>query len=316
VVGSSNILWMTWVDQLHLYLASLGYRLPSVNTTTPAAFHPLIVQTCDDTNYFKGLQTARIGRIGWHSWDFAFSSMDGCGPNHFRGIGIHSVSCLAGGGKHPCMQVPPDVGLADIVEDASRSDITLVSTWFNDKNVKAMTSCVNGESMSYVKIITDVTVPCILRTVDAIHARNPRVWILILAKYPVQAGAGVEKKSLGWIGDLNAALKAGLEKKTRVLFVDYSFPPDVMTYQIGKNWGHPNCRGSRIIAHAVIQRLFGANIIQRGLGPAPHEGHDTLKSCERRSLAACHSSALCWVDPKAGRCKFYSPGSKTVQMAS
>jgi len=319
VVGSSNVLWMTWVDQLHLYLASLGYYLPIVNTTTPAALHPWIVQTCDDTRYFKDLQTARIGRIGWHSWDFAFSSLDGCDANRFRTIGSHRVSCLAGGGKHPCMQSPPNMGLIDLAEDASRSDITIVSTWFNDKNVNAnaMKNCVNFETMSYSRIIREITVPCLLRTVDAIHARNPRVWILILAKYPVQAGAGVDKQSLGWIGDLNAAVQAVFEDKPRVLFVNYSLPPDVMTYQQGRNWGHPNCRGSRIMAHAVIQRLFEAKVIQRGLCPAPHEGQDTLQSCDRRSLAACHGSALCWVDPQAGLCKFYGPGSKTFQqMAS
>jgi len=77
-VGSSSLLWMTWLDQLHLVLRRLGYRLPVVPSKIGARLYTLQAPTCDDSQYFEYLRTTRYAKIGWSSWDFGFEGWEGC----------------------------------------------------------------------------------------------------------------------------------------------------------------------------------------------------------------------------------------------
>jgi len=64
-LGSSSMLWMNWIEELHLNLLRLGYKLPPIEAKVNPEYHPRDIQTCDDSMYFDQLKTARFARIGW-----------------------------------------------------------------------------------------------------------------------------------------------------------------------------------------------------------------------------------------------------------
>merc|ERR1719297_540129 len=95
-VGSSNLVWMNWIDQLHFYLSRLGYRLPLIPTQTILSRDvPRSCPICDDTAYFAQLRTARLGMVGWNSWDFSYNSFNDCskGKDSSRNVSGHQVKC-------------------------------------------------------------------------------------------------------------------------------------------------------------------------------------------------------------------------------
>mmetsp|Transcript_114970 Transcript_114970/g.245507 ORF Transcript_114970/g.245507 Transcript_114970/m.245507 type:complete len:550 (+) Transcript_114970:51-1700(+) len=303
-VGSSNILWMTWIDQLHLNLKRLGYKLPAVPAKTEARFYPSEPQTCDDTKYFNDLRTARMGKIGWHSWDFAYDGWDDCGHDGYRNITGEKVKCAHGPG---CAFGRDVVRLSDIAEDASQSDVTLVTTWFNDDQPDAI-RCFNGTSLPREKIL-EMSIDGLRRLVRAIHAKNPNVWILILAKYSVFHHV-VDQ----WFTTLNANVKASLEKEPKTLFIDYNTPPPggwpYFSLWQTAHPNHPNCRGSKLMAHAIMERLYEAKVLARSVSLVNPEVNKANRNCTSLEGAACRTSAFCWVEPKERQCKTYSAGSE------
>jgi len=303
-VGSSSLVWMTWVDQLHLAMRRLGYRVPVVPANRTPEFRPRSVPTCDDTKYFQHLRTSRFGRIGWSSWDFALDGWEGCGSDGFRMIRDLRVKCQHGAG---CSFSKNPVMVSDIAQDASRSNITLVATWYNDdQHWSTHFKCFGGQKKDW-KDIAPITLHCLLRTVRTIHRHNPHTWILIMAKYPET----FKHRTYQFILDYNAQVKRAVEKEPKTLFVDFYMPNDDEGefYQSPAHGGHPNCRGSKIMAYAVLARLFEAKVISRSLRLIPPAKGDVLSGkCSELGVAACHTSALCWMDPSLGRCVPYRAG--------
>lgn len=302
-VGSSSLLWMTWVDQLHLLLRRLGYRLPVVKAEAGGRLYPTKVPTCDDTQYFESLQTWRFGRVGWSSWDFAFEGWEGC-TEGFRSIEGHRVRCQHGAG---CAFSQDPVKASWLAKDASKSNITLIATWFNDdQQWSSNYKCFNGTRHS-TQDVAPLTIACLLKTVRSIHAKNPRTWVLIMGKYP-QTFHHITYK---FIETYNDKIKEAVEKEPRTLFISYYVPSahEGEFFQVA-HAGHPNCRGSKIMAYAVAERLYRERIIARGLRHVGFSKQSILNSsCGELEVAACHSSGFCWVDPADRQCKAYGPGT-------
>lgn len=308
-VGASNVLWMTWIDQLHLYLSRLGYTVPVVPAKTMAQVYPTSVPTCDDSKYFTHLKTARLGRIGWNSWDFAYDDWSDCDAEGFRNISDVRVKCEHGEGCSAGRL--PFIKVADIAEDAGKSNVTLVSTWLNDnKQFQTEFRCFNGKKLLRENTSV-VVIPTLLRLVRAIHAKNPNVWILIMSKYPPTYGGKVMPETVPWVKELNSRVKEILEQEPRTFFVDYEMPANgVEMYQTGKaHYGHPNCRGSKLMAHAVLQRLWIGKVLARTIKLEEPKTNTANPNCDKLKGPACHTSVLCWVDQEDGSCKEYSSGS-------
>mmetsp|Transcript_16821 Transcript_16821/g.46348 ORF Transcript_16821/g.46348 Transcript_16821/m.46348 type:complete len:493 (-) Transcript_16821:22-1500(-) len=309
VVGSSNVLWMTWIDQLHLYLVRLGYKVPAVPAkTTNVTHYPSEPQTCDDTQYFTSLKTSRLGKIGWHSWDFAYEDWSDCENDDdknygWRYVANHKVKCEHGPGCAFGRQIVP---MSRIAEDASWSTITLVTTWFNDDQPDAK-KCFYGKEIPR-KDIANMSITGLLKTTRAIHERNPDVWILILAKY-----TNLRRFTLPWIDDLHKLIKAAVEKEPRTLFIEYEkpYPGHWRAWELWQQAhpNHPNCRGSKLMAHSILERLYKEKILARSIKLVDKQENVNARNCHELSGAVCHTSVLCWKDPVDQVCKPYSGGS-------
>jgi len=217
----------------------------------------------------------------------------------------HRIKCQHGAG---CAFSREPVFASNIAEDAARSNITLIATWFNDdQQWSSKYKCFNGQKHSQHQLGT-VTINCLLRTVRSIHAKNPSTWVVIMGKYP-QTFHHITYKYLSL---LNARIRSVVETEPRTLFVDYYMPnQDEGDFFQEAHSGHPNCRGSRIMAHAVLKRLYEERVLSRGLRITSLDKKRLLNaSCDTMNAGECHSSGLCWVDPTDRKCKMYSPGSK------
>jgi len=303
-VGSSSLVWMTWIDQLHLLLRRLGYRLPLVPPRAAGGqFYAQEVPRCDDTKYFEHLPTTRLGRIGWSSWDFAFEGWEGC-SNGVRHIEGHRIKCQHGPG---CVFSNESVFASSIAEDASVSDFTLLATWFNDdQQWSSKYKCLNGRKTKQHDL-GSISIRCLLRTIRSIHARSARTWVLVMGKYPQT----YQHITFKYLQALNKRIKAAVETEPRTLFIEYYIPnaKEGDFFQVAHS-GHPNCRGSSIMAQAVVHRLFQEKILARTIRLAGLDKQQLLKrNCRKLDIPSCHSSGFCWIDPIDGLCKAYSPGS-------
>lgn len=299
-IGSSSIVWMTWIDQLHLYLKRLGYKTPTVNADTKTRYTAKTVPTCDDSEWFEPLKTARFGRIGWGSWDFAYEGWEGC-EDGFREVNNVSIKCQHGPGCHFSKNPYP---LSKMAGNAAKSNVTLLTTWFNDDQQGwSQFKCFNHTRVNGLET-ANISITNLLRTVRSIHRANPETWVLVLSKYP-QVYLHV---SPGWFRALNLRVKEAVEKEPRTLFVDYYMPPDYVSdmYQVAHR-GHPNCQGSKVMAYAVIRRLYEAQVISRSIDFRPKQLANG--NCSTLLNADCHSSVLCWVEPVEGTCAAYSKGT-------
>mmetsp|Transcript_9117 Transcript_9117/g.26935 ORF Transcript_9117/g.26935 Transcript_9117/m.26935 type:complete len:468 (+) Transcript_9117:64-1467(+) len=304
-VGSSSLVWMTWVDQIHLALRRLGYTVPSVPARWKPEFHPRVVPQCDDTKYFQHLKTSRFGRIGWSSWDFALNGWEGCGKDGFRMVGNLRVKCQHGAG---CAFSKNPTNVSDIAYDASLSNITLIATWYNDdQHWSTHFKCFNGQRTNWHQM-APISIHCLQRMVQKIHEMNPHTWIVIMAKYPETYKHRTEQ----FILDYNAQVKEAMEREARTLFVDFYMPSEDEGdfYQSAQHGGHPNCRGSQIMAHAALDRLYKAKVLARSLRLLPVSKARLLAdNCSALGAAACHTSAVCWMDPARGACRPYQAGT-------
>jgi len=289
-------------------LLRLGYRVPVTPAKTSATHYPSEPQTCDDSRYFTALKTSRLGKIGWHSWDFSYDNWTDCledGPANYgyRWISNYKVKCEHGPGCNFGRAVVPATGIA---EDASYSDITLVSTWFNDDQPDAH-KCFYGKPVPR-EDIANMSITGLLRTIRSIHGRNPDVWVLIMAKY-----SNFRQYKIQWVEQLHAIIKAAVEKEPRTLFVDYD-QPHPGNWEPWELWqkahpNHPNCRGSKLMAHSILERLYRAKVLARTVRLVDKQKNVNARNCRDLRGAVCHTSVLCWEDPTDKKCKPYSGGS-------
>jgi hypothetical protein len=304
---------MTWVQQLHLELSRLGYRLPLLNVSVESDDPRYPV--CDDSRWFSRLKTSHVGKVGYSSWDFAYDDWSGCvqrGNASYRSINGVSLRCGIG---HDCEDTtaPASVRLSDVVTAASGADVVILSHWFNDH--KGPTTdppfkCFDGERIEK-EDTARIAIPHIVKLVQAIRSVTNSTWIAIMREYPTTRDFRVQDEAVGWVDRLNSGVEAAITRQPRTIFVDYPMPSGVELYQRA-NYGHPNCRGSRLMAHGAVQALFRAKVIARALEPATDpEASVTDSNCSQLigGTAECHSSAVCWTDPLEGVCKEYGVGS-------
>jgi len=302
-VGSSSLLWMTWLDQLHLLLQRLGYTLPVVPSQIGARLFSSQAPTCDDSQYFEYLRTTRFAKIGWSGWDFAFEGWEGC-KNGWRDIRGVNVRCRHGAG---CLFGHDPVYVSQIAKDASGSNITLLATWYNDdQQWSSHFQCFGGRKKDSLEIAA-LSIAMLLKLIRAIHVQNPSTLILVMGKYPQT----YRHITYPFFVRYNRMVKEAVEKEPRTLFVDFYMPnaDEGTFYQIAHR-GHPNCRGSKLLAQSVMDKLFKEKILSRSIRLTGTNKHNIVNTnCSSADLVACQTSALCWVDPRDSLCKSYSPGS-------
>mmetsp|Transcript_80723 Transcript_80723/g.250567 ORF Transcript_80723/g.250567 Transcript_80723/m.250567 type:complete len:411 (+) Transcript_80723:105-1337(+) len=308
-VGSSNTVWVPWLEQLHLLLGRLGFQLPQVPATEKALTRPLDVPQCEDSAEYASLQTTRIGQPGWGSWGFAFEGREGCSSG-FRWIAGRPVSCRPAWGCPA--DSPQPLSLSRIAIDASMSDVTVLSCWINDsKQFITGNTCYNHTKLPRVDTAA-VSIANLLRMIRFIHGRNPEVWVVVLALYPDERVPphDVDQETLPLIKEINRRVREGLSDEPRTLFADYSFPSGVNLFQTLHS-GHPNCRGAKLMANGVVDTLFRAGILGRGLSPNGNQACPAAGAqvhCPSLGLACCQRAALCRV--VAGvHCADYGPGT-------
>uniref|UniRef100_A0A7S2PAU3 Uncharacterized protein n=1 Tax=Zooxanthella nutricula TaxID=1333877 RepID=A0A7S2PAU3_9DINO len=321
-VGSSNVAWQTWPDQLHMYLSELGYTLPTeayahANLLTASDLAP----KCDDQADFQSLQTPRIGYAGWGSWNFAFDSDDDCaatpyqghasGVYPFRTIAGHAVSCLSGWGCKPDKEEAHQrVRPAAVAEDAKHADVVLLSHWINDfKQQYSGYSCFNSTKFDSLTIV-DITVEDVRRLIRAVHKVNPSALVLVLALRPEASGPRVVPEARAKVAAINGKIKDGVQEEPNTAFVDFRIPDGIDMFQTAHP-GHLNCRGDRLMAHSVLKALYERRVIANSLAPLPA---GEVATCQVESncagitdQACCQAAASCRV-ARSGKCVPYGPG--------
>mmetsp|Transcript_128973 Transcript_128973/g.413084 ORF Transcript_128973/g.413084 Transcript_128973/m.413084 type:complete len:192 (-) Transcript_128973:309-884(-) len=187
---------------------------------------------------------------------------------------------------------------------AKYSDVTLLSNWVNDFTARFPgNTCFDGESLSMDDV--SVSVESLRILIRAIHAENPKVMVVVMAKYPGAAGRRIGAD----YSNLNMAVRAALADEPSTVFANFEFPLDEDMFLMSKS-GHPNCRGDRVMASAVIEALFNARVLSRGLALGEPGAclADTACSELSASLACCQRAALCRV--AEGQCVPYSTGEQ------
>lgn len=327
-VGSSNVLYVPWLEQLYLLLRWLGYHLPTYLPESRSNMYmrdvAMQLPTCDDAAEIAQVRVGRIGLLGWSSWGFAYDGDTDC-VEGYREIAGLQVSCSPG---WSCpSKGPRPMSVASIAEAASQSDVTLLSCWINDSK-EALYSRLHGgrcyETPGISPLQTaNISAQNLLRIIRAIHARNANVSIVVLALYPDVSHEAtglpqaprlfLDERSLPTIEAINSVVRRALQGEPRTIFADYSFPgaPAVMFQSL--HGGHPNCRGGKLMANAVVDALFRGKVLERGV-PTSQSAQCPLEGsiCSTLSLGCCQLSALCHVVGSCQgcmpSCMPYSPG--------
>jgi len=323
VIGTSNVAWQTWPDQLHAMLRDLGYVVPSQAYTLTNLVRPSSGPICDNMNEFAGLETPRIGKVGWASWGFAYDSKEDCTPAEFEGqpeigqhgfrqIAGHRVSCINSWACNPAGQGKGTlVSPSAVAEDVKAADVVLLSNWINDSKQRwSQFKCYKSEAVDFVDT-TDITVVNLRRLIQAIHSKNPETIVLIMALYPGSSGPFVIESSLALTAEINEKVRTRVNEPN-TFFVDYTVPVRQDVFQT-KHPGHLNCRGDKVLATRVLEVMFDAGVLARSL--ALPKGDDSARclaetACEAMvDKSCCQRSASCYVDTQ-GLCKSYGPGAQ------
>mmetsp|Transcript_32908 Transcript_32908/g.86938 ORF Transcript_32908/g.86938 Transcript_32908/m.86938 type:complete len:388 (+) Transcript_32908:117-1280(+) len=303
-LGSSNMIWETWLDQLHMLLSRLGYSTPLVDAQyLPNVTRPASKATCDDDAEFSKLHTLRIAIPGWSSWGFAYESMADCDSEGFRDVLGYNLSCTNGWQCRPELTGPDAVvAPSDVARIAKNSDITVVSNWVNDFTMRFQgNECFRGKFPGLDDV--SLTVHSLKLLIQQIHVENPKVVVVVMAKYPGAAGKKVGSDPSA----LNDAVRRGLADEPNTVFADFTFPVDSDMFQLRRS-GHPNCRGDKIMATAVVEALFHAGVLARGVAVDDDDADGCLakSDCDGLSSPCCQRSAFC--TPQGAACVAYSPG--------
>jgi len=312
VVGSSNAAWQNWPDQMHMMLERLGYVVDLPRTQIPGEIiGPFGRRTpkCADAQAYEPLSTPRLGMQGWSSWGFSYENATCETGDGYRDIVGWNVSCTNGWACNPLWRGPvPSIPLSSIAKGVSGSDVVVLSNFVNDGRnaLYAPHGCFGGPAIPDFMNTTGITVDSLLRTIRAIHAEDPGVVVLVLARYyDALPDLQVDSKSISQIDDLNAAIREGIAGEPNTYWVDSVFPTGVVVFQ-SLNSGHANCRGDKIMAANVIEAMFQRKVLSTGFDL----GNETCLAaadCSALGLPCCQRSASCYVD-RSGVCAPYGPG--------
>merc|ERR1719401_43712 len=203
------------------------------------------------------------------------------------------------------------IPVSDLAGAVRQSSFVVLANWINDGK-EAMQegpreTCYRGAEIDGPRS-ADVTAASLRRTIRAIHAADPNVTALVMARYPdIRDTVYLSEETLGRVNALNALVKSKLQDEPNTFFVNYSFPAQTDMFQ-SLNVGHPNCRGDKIMATSVINALFEHKVISRGIALADESECLGAWECDGMSVPCCQRSALCYVNA-SGRCAPYGPGA-------
>eukprot|EP00928_Gymnodinium_smaydae_P080935 TRINITY_DN64534_c0_g1_i1.p1 TRINITY_DN64534_c0_g1~~TRINITY_DN64534_c0_g1_i1.p1 ORF type:complete len:423 (-),score=35.87 TRINITY_DN64534_c0_g1_i1:118-1314(-) len=328
VLGSSNAVWQTWPDQVHLMMKRLGYRTSAINGSSELATmqHPCwnnrrkacgesSAPICDDHDFYRHMRTPRLGNVGWSSWGYAFENTDDCTEDGYRKILGHNVSCVNAWNCNPNYGTEIKYAkLSSVVEDASQSHITLISNWVNDAKqhyTKPKNICYKEETIDPLNT-PNITVFTLRRLIRAIHNKNPTVIVAVLATYPdsFNGTTYVDKHTLPRVIKLNAKVKHGLRKEPNTVFVNYPFPQNLDVLQT-RNRGHPNCRGDKVMATAIVDTLYSRGYLGRGLPERETSDRSVCEDasdCSSLGPGCCQFNPRCQISAHDSTCTAYGPG--------
>mmetsp|Transcript_37727 Transcript_37727/g.94678 ORF Transcript_37727/g.94678 Transcript_37727/m.94678 type:complete len:500 (+) Transcript_37727:71-1570(+) len=320
VVGTSNAVWQTWPDQVHVFLRELGYVVPSSNYELADSTQPMSrAPVCDNAHEYQDLESPRIGRVGWASWGFAYDSKDDCvaadyegaiGEHGFREIAGHQVSCVNSWACNPSGQRDDTlVSPTAVARDARDADVVFLSNWINDSKQRwSQFRCFKGEEIDFVDT-TDITVQNLKRIIQAIHNESPTTVVLIMALYPDSAGPHVMEHTLSRVAAINEQVRTRINEPN-THFVDYTFPTGQEVFS-SRNPGHANCRGDMVMATKALEVLFDEGVLARGLAlPTGDAAAACLANTECAAIAdkaCCQLAASCHVGV-SGLCESFGPG--------
>lgn len=313
VVGSSNGAWQTWPDQLHAMLQGMGYNVDLPSTSIPGEIvRPSKSPKCANKAAYEELKTPRLGMVGWSSWGFAFNDTSDCDAEGYRIIASTNVSCTNAWACNPLWtgSVPfvPVTGLAEGVQGA---DVVILSNWINDgktaMNRAARKVCYRGANMRALDTV-DITASNLKNVIRSIHALNPRVTIIVLARYvDTRMTVFPNERTLGDVAAMNKAVKMRIQEEPNTFFLDLEFPLKQNIFQTLSKF-HPNCRGDKVMATDIINKLFELKVISKGLALGDIGSCLGASACAQLDVACCQRSALCYM--LNGTCADYGPGSQ------
>jgi len=312
-VGTSNAAWQTWPDQLHAMLRKLGFNVNMQGLDVPGALaQPSKAPVCADVDSYSSLQTPRLGMIGWSSWGFAYESKADCDAEGFRQIAGYPVSCTNAWACNPAWQGSvPSVNVTRLAVGVRDAHFVVLSNWINDAKAALQSgpreTCYKGADIDLLGS-TDVTAANLRRLIRAIHAQNPNVMVLVLARYPdTYHTVYPNEQTMQRVQTINDAVRERIQGEANTLWVDFSFPLGESMFQTLSKV-HPNCRGDKVMATSVIETLFAQKVLPRGFALA---GEECLSNsaCSGLSIACCQRSALCAIAAD-GSCAAYGPGAQ------
>jgi len=313
-VGSSTAAWQTWPDQLHAMLKRLGHNVSMRDFNVPGAtFAPSKSPICANSGTFRQLRTPRLGMIGWSSWGFAYNSTADCDTRGFRSIAGYNVSCTNAWACNPewtgTVPLVPLNGLVNAVRDAH---FVILANWINDGKQAQQTgprqTCYDGGNIDFQKSVA-VTVANLKRVIRAVHAKKPNVTMLVLARYPdTREVVYSDESSLPAVLQINAAVREAIKGEPNTFFVDFSFPLNLPMFQTLSLY-HPNCRGDKVMATAVLETLFQQRVLSRGLDLGAPEACLAASECSLLNVSCCQRAAQCYLASNSS-CMPYGPGQQ------
>mmetsp|Transcript_154326 Transcript_154326/g.374611 ORF Transcript_154326/g.374611 Transcript_154326/m.374611 type:complete len:539 (-) Transcript_154326:117-1733(-) len=313
-VGTSNAAWQTWPDQLHAMLRRLGYSVETEALAIPGALtQPAKSQVCADASTWSSLSTPRFGMIGWSSWGFAYDSKADCNAEGYRQIAGYNVSCTNAWACNPKWQGSvPELNVSALAEGMRNAHFVVLSNWINDAKTAQQSGprrvCYQDADIDAIKS-TDITAANLKRLIRAIHAQNPNIVVLVLARYAdTRQIVYPNERTLPLVRELNEAVKQKVQGEPNTFFVDFSFPLGENMFQTLSKV-HPNCRGDKVMATSTLEALFRHGILSRGLALDPVEDCLGESACSDLSVPCCQRSALCYVAAD-GQCAAYGPGEQ------
>jgi len=312
VVGSSNAAWQNWVDQVHSSLGRLGYNLDLPHTDIPGETDAPTKRTpkCQDSATYESLRTPRLALQGWSSWGFAYESEDDCNAEGFRTIAGWNVSCTNGWActekyRGDVPYLPPST----IAKGVRGAHVVVLANFVNDGKTAMYCpgACFGSGVVPDLVDTTEISAETLKHTIRAIHAEDPEVVVLVLARYPdAKQVVFVNDRNLEQVNAINAAVREHVEKEPNTHFVDVIFPMGINVFQT-LNRGHANCRGDKILTNSVIEAMYKRGVISVGANMSGDDSCLIHADCESLDHACCQRSALCYMNPEGG-CAAYGPG--------
>jgi len=293
-------------------LRQLGYSVGMEPLAVPGALtQPSKAQVCANAGAWGSLSTPRMGMIGWSSWGFAYDSKADCDAEGYRQIAGYPVSCTNAWACNPKWQGQyPSLNATALAVGVRNASFVVLSNWINDAKAARQAGprevCYKDADIDALRS-TNVTAANLKRLIRKIHAQNPHVKIVVLARYAdTRQIVYPSERTLPLVRALNEAVKSKIQGEPNTYFADFDFPLNENMFQTLSKV-HPNCRGDKVMATSVIEALFSHKILSRGLALGSSQECLGSPNCESLNIPCCQRSALCYVAAD-GKCAAYGPG--------